>query len=494
MCETHISWVFLVGERAYKLKKRLVLSFLDYGTAERRREMCVEELRLNRRLAPDVYLGVRGVAPAPGGLALCDDSDPRAIDYVVEMRRYDEDRALSATLGRGGLSLSDVAEVARTLAEFHARCEPVRSCDHGAHLIEGEVDRNVEELLGVAEQRGELTRIRALAAFMTAFLTSRSRELDERAARGMIRECHGDLRAEHVVLEQPVCVVDCVEFDRGLRTLDVADDLAFLVMDLAARGGERFAAELVDAYRAAGGDRGDDSLLAFFAVHRALVRAKVLLVRAAQHPAGTATRDQANAQARDLLALAERFSWRARLPLVLVICGVPASGKSHLADALASASALPRISSDLVRKELAGIGSAQAASAEYYSPDFSHATYAELGRRATGMLAEHGGAVVDATFRHRSDRDAFAHACLVAAPVVFVECLAPADVLAERAVRRERSPGHVSDATLPVVMRERSTWEPLGEVPARSHIALRTDRPVGSVAADLIRLLDAVCD
>jgi hypothetical protein len=198
--ETHISWVFLAGERAYKLKKPLVLSFLDYGTPIRRRGMCDEEVRLNRRLAPDLYLGVRGVAPGPGGVELTGQDDPSAIDYVVEMRRYDEDRTLAATLDRGELSRTAVADVARTLAEFHRRGEPARDDPHGAHLVEREVDRNVEELLAVAPPRAERTRIRALAAFMTAFVASRSRELDERAARGMIRECHGDLRAEHVII------------------------------------------------------------------------------------------------------------------------------------------------------------------------------------------------------------------------------------------------------------------------------------------------------
>jgi aminoglycoside phosphotransferase family enzyme/predicted kinase len=488
--ETHISWVFLAGERAYKLKKPLVLPFLDYGTPARRREMCAEEVRLNRRLAPHLYLGVRATVRTPSGVALADAEDPRAIDYVVEMLRYDENRTLAATLDRGELRQPDMAEVARTLARFHAGCESADGDEYGARGVEGGVDRNVEELLEVTEIRSERQQIRSLARFMSAFVGARWEELEARAARGLIRECHGDLRAEHVVLDTPVSVVDCVEFDVTLRTLDVADDLAFLVMDLAALGGERFGARLVDAYRAAGGDSGDDALLAFFAVHRALVRAKVLLVRAAQHPPASAAHGHASAQARDLLGVAERFAWHARLPLAVVICGVPASGKSHLAAALAESARLPHISSDLVRKQLAGIPPTERAGAEHYGDDFSRATYAELGRRAASAVATDGGALVDGTFRRRLDRAAFADAFADAGPLQFIECVAPARVLADRASKRRRDPARVSDATLEIVMRERDAWEPLDEVPAQRHLALRTDRPVESILADRLALLN----
>ena len=488
--ETHISWVFLAGARAYKLKKPLVLPFLDYGTPERRRQMCEEEVRLNRRLAPDVYLGVRGVAASNGGVELTDSEDPRAIDFLVEMRRYDERRTVAAQLERGELTRAQIREVARTLALFHADCAQIDGADHGALRIEREVDRNIEELLGATTLSADRHHVRLLARFMSAFVVSHREDLDARAAQGLVRDCHGDLRAEHVLLESPVKVVDCVEFDPSLRALDVADDLAFLVMDLAALGGERFAKELVEAYRAAGGDCGEDSLLSFFAVHRALVRAKVLLARAAQLPGGSAAHGHISAQARESLALAECYSWGARLPMVIVVCGVPASGKSHLASALAHASRLPLLSSDVVRKRLAGIRPTSTARAEHYSEQFNRATYRELGLQASAEVRRHGGALVDATFRHRRDRQAFAEALAGAAPVLFVECLAPVAVLVDRALRRRRDPGRISDADLDVVLREREQWEPLEEVHAFAHLPLRTDRPLGETVEDLRALLD----
>ena len=172
---------------------------------------------------------------------------------------------------------------------------------------------NFHELLAIVEQRAEVEWVLALERFAHAFVVAHAQMLDARARRGFVREVHGDLRAEHVLLDETLQVVDCIEFDRGLRELDVADDLAFLVMDLAAVGGERFARTLVGAYRDAGGDPGEDRLIAFYAAYRALVRAKVALLRAAQYPASSSEHGHESAAARDLLAVAERFAWRARL-------------------------------------------------------------------------------------------------------------------------------------------------------------------------------------
>ena len=217
-------------------------------------------------------------------------------------------------------------------------------------------------------------------------------------------------RCEHVLLGEMPQVVDCIEFDRGLRALDVAADLAFLVMDLVASGGARFARALLQAYREAGGDPGENQLIAFYASYRALVRAKVALLRAAQHPAGSSAHGHESADARELLRLAEQFAWRARLPLAIVICGAPAAGKSQLAGALAELSRLPHLSSDVTRKRLGGIHPRQRAADAAYSAEFNRLTYSELGRRARSATAACGGVIVDATFRHRADRQAFAEA------------------------------------------------------------------------------------
>lgn len=488
--ETHISWVFLAGDRAYKLKKPVVLDFLDYGTAERRRAMCETEVVLNRRLAPEVYLGVRGVALADGVAKLTAPDDARAVDFVVEMRRYEERDTLASRLQRGELRVVDVEAVARALASFHAGARPVEGLARPLLTVERRFDRNLHELLSGIEQRGEIGRVLALERFAHAFITAHSQELRRRAGGGAVREGHGDLRAEHVIVGERVEIVDCVEFDAALREVDVGDDLAFLAFDLAARGGARFGAELVRAYREAGGDPGPDSLVAFYAAYRALVRAKVALVRASELASGGADHGRESARARDLIAVAERFAWQARLPLLIVVCGVPASGKSHLARALSELSGLRHLSSDVTRKMLGGVSAAERLPARSYGADWNARTYRELGRRANASLTAHGGAVIDATFRHALDRQSFAGALDGSAPRLFVECRAPACVLVKRAAQRERDPQSTSDAGFAVVAREQTRWQPLDEVPADAHLIVRTDRPISHILADVIGAVD----
>ena len=488
--ETHISRLFITPERAFKLKKPLVLDFLDYGTGERRRQMCAEEVRLNARLAPELYLGVKSLVASDGELRLADEAEPAAADYVVEMRRYEEDQTLAAAAGRGDASVVDVSAVGRRLARFHDSCPAVVLEQGGLAVLAG-VQRNLRELLAQLDVCADRDRAFALGGFLDAFVASRAELLDERAGGGRVRDCHGDLRAEHVVMRPQLSVVDCVEFDASLRTLDVADDLAFLVMDLTRLRAGSLSVALVDSYREAGGDCGDDALLAFFAVHRALVRAKVQFVRAAQHPPDSEVQISAMARGRAFLGLAERFAWRARGPGVLVICGVPACGKSYLAREFSRTSGFAVLSADVVRKELAGLDPHERAPAEAYRPEFNRLTYAELGTRAAIQVRHDGGVLVDATFRLREDRDAFRQSAAGALPTVFVECVVPAEVLAARAAARDRDPARVSDATADIVERERRAWARLDEVPADAHVALRTDRRVEAAMADLTAVLDA---
>lgn len=485
--ETHISWLFLTTDRAFKLKKPLVLDFLDYGSRDRRRLMCLEEVRLNARLAPDLYLGVRALVPDGAELAIVGSDHPQAIDYLVEMRRYDEARTLAAVLSTGCHgSAPEAQSLGQTLARFHAACPPARG-EHGAERTRSEIDRNLEELLRQPQTPQDRRAARALAGFMHAFIDRNTAGLNERAAGGRVREGHGDLRAEHVVLSPTLLVVDCVEFDAELRTLDVADDLAFLLMDLARLGADRTARSVVDSYRRAGGDCGPDGLLWFFAVHRTLVRAKVELVRAAQEPTEL---EDAGRRATELLELGWRLAWRARGPLTVVICGVPASGKSRLAAALAARSRMPVLNSDVVRKQLAGLAPDDRGPPEIYGPEFSATTYGELGRRAADLLDDSAVVLVDATFRRGDDRRAFDRSFAGSAPTIFVECTAPTEVLARRAAARDRAGGQVSDATAEVVERERRRWEPLREIAPDMHLLLDTDRDLDAVVADLVARLD----
>ena len=490
--ETHVSWVFLAGERAYKLKKPVVLAFLDYGTARRRLQMCRAEVELNRRSAADIYLGVRSVAERDNGaLELSDADDRRAIDYLVEMRRYDDRATMAGKLARGELDRGDVRDTAAALAGFHARGRPYRPRREEAGRVALRVEENVRELLDALSSTRELARVLALERFLRAFLVANADTFNARARSGHVRDVHGDLRAEHVLLGGQPRLVDCIEFDDELRRIDVAEDLAFLLMDLVAHGGGRYARTLLEDYRDAGGEPGSDSLIAFYACNRALVRSKVELVRAGQSaPRGSAHGRHA-AAARELLGVAERYAWRARGPLAIVLCGLPGAGKSHLAGAIARASGLEVLRSDVTRKRLAGIATSARAPAELYTAAWDRRTYRELGRAAAAALAAGDGCVaVDATFRRRADRDAFREEFAASESLLFVECLAPTAVRIARARSREREPSHCSDANGELVGGATFAWESLEDVEGDAHVTLRSDRAVDKQLEDLAALLD----
>jgi hypothetical protein len=484
--ETHISWVLLAGETAYKLKKPVRLPFVDYGTLERRRALCHEEVRLNRRLAPDVYRGVRAVVPAAeGGFRFADEHDPAAVEYAVEMRRYDEDATLLRRLAVGTAGEAEVSAVGRRLAEFHAAAAIPREPEQTVARLWSMLDENFTSLRALyPTARGRIDCAERLAV---AVQLGRRGELVARAAAGLVRDGHGDLRAEHVVLERGIAVVDCVEFDPGLREQDVGLDLAFLVMDLARRH-ERLAGALVTAYREAGGDPGDDALVRFFAAQRALIRAKVALIRASQVEAADAVRRRGDAA--ELLDVADRLGWSVRLGDLAVVCGVAASGKSTLAGALAERAGATVISSDVVRKRLLGIDPTARAPARAYADDVNSRTYEALGRLAWRLGKAGDRVVVDATFRFAADRRAFAAARGPAQPGVWIECRAPASALADRAAVRATDPQRISDADAGIVGRQIEEWEPLEEIPADRRIVVATDRPAADVVASVAEIFD----
>ncbi|MCW2998747.1 MAG: family ATPase [Solirubrobacterales bacterium] len=487
--ETHASRVRLIGDRAYKRRKAIHFPFLDQSTADARRALALEELRLNQELAPDTYLGVRPVRDGDDGEWILGPRDEAAADgdLVVEMRRFQEADTLARRLEDGRIDVDDLRRLGARLARFHRDVPAVAG--GGVREALARVHRNLEELAEMTGPDLEPCVLWRVTRPLTTYALANAEMLEDRAARGCWREGHGDLRADHVLLDdRGLRIVDRLEFDCGLRVEDVAGDLAFLLTDLEARGAGWAAREVLGAYRQAGGDAGDDRLLAFWSTYRASVSAKVAVLRARQ-PGGEA----ASAVAAQRLALAARLAWRTRRPAVLVVCGPPASGKSTLAGALHRRTGLPVVSSDVVRKELHGVAPTNRAPTETYSAAASVQVYRELGSRAAGALAFHGGVVVDATMGSGPLRAVFSEVLGPSPRTVFVQCQVPAPVAFERARAREDDPEAISDATAAVVARLGASWEPLDEVAAADHLLVRADRDPGPVLDELERWLDEVC-
>lgn len=455
MRRTHLNWVFLAGDRAYKLPRPVRYDFVDQSTAEARRAMCERQVTLNSVLAPGLVLGVRAIVEDGQDYAFAAADDPRAIDHCVEMRRFDESRTLRGLLQSGAMVARDGAAVGARLAAFHARAERVRRPIDYRELV----DRNTEELTPLLADVIPAREQLALQRFFDGFLLGWGDVLNARCDAGLVIDGHGDVRAEHVLLEDDgVHIVDRLEIDE-LRHIDVADELAFLLMDLELIGARNVAEAILDGYTSAGGVRPPSRLLGFFGAYRAQVRAKVALLRRDDDPGAVD-------EARALMRLSRHYAWRARGPLTLLVCGPPASGKSTLAAALARSSGMRVLSSDEVRRTVG----------RDYSPAGRRTVYSELGRLATSERA----VIVDATFGDPGLQQAFASAFADHRDqaVVAVECVAPVLTREARAEIRALRSDSSSDAGPQIARVLGETFVPPSELAGAERVAIDTTVPI----------------
>jgi aminoglycoside phosphotransferase family enzyme/predicted kinase len=483
---THISVVFLAGGFAYKVRKPVALGFLDFSTPERRRHDCEEEVRLNRRLAPSVYRGVVPVTRSGESVAVEGSGD--VVEWAVKMERLPDDATLLSRLRRGELDAAAVEALARTVAAFHARAEGGgRIAAFGRFaVVAGNARENFEQSaaqVGATVSRAAFDRLRAL----TEAALGRLRPLIEaRADRGVPRDTHGDLHLDHVyrLPDRPppadLVIIDCIEFNERFRFADPVADMAFLVMDLAFRGRRDLAAAFADAYFGAAGDDEGRALLPFYVAYRAAVRGKVegFKLAEAEVPEAEKAAALASARAHWLLALGE-LEEPIRRPGLVLVGGLPGTGKSSLARGLAERAGFTVIRSDVVRKELAGLPAHEPSPAalrpSLYSPEWTGRTYAECRRRAEQTLFEGGRVIVDATFGAEAQRQASLEmAAGLAVPAVLLLCRANPAAVRERLAARH---GDASDADWDVYRRAAGAWEEPGPS-TRPHCAeIITDGP-----------------
>jgi uncharacterized protein len=454
LIETHISWVLLAGDLAYKIKKPVRLPFVDYGTLDIRRRFCEEELRLNRRLAPSLYLGVTRITGTHRAPAL--DGPGPVLEYAVRMRRFACGALFGEQLQAGTLASRDVDKLAALLADFHGEAAPAA----GEHFASAERRRGaaLAALAGAgrsasaAEQAQLRAWLEAQAAVLAPLWTARR-------GSGHVRECHGDLHLDNVVrLDDEVAAFDCIEFDPALRCIDVLDDVAFTIMDFSARDRQDFAFRLLNGWLDRTGDHAALPALRFSVVYRALVRAQVELLRGAGH----------DAAARRYLETA--LSWtkpgQARL---FITHGLPGSGKTFHSQRLLEREGAIRLRSDVERKRLFGLGmleDSRGRGLNLYSEAATARTYAHL--LATAKVALRAGypVVLDAAFLRRAERaQARALAGELDARFSIVDCDAPLPVLRERLLERE---GDASEADVSVLERLRTAAEPLAADELRS--------------------------
>jgi len=452
--DTHSAIVFLIGERAYKLKRAVRFDYLDFSTSERRRAMCDAELRLNRRTAPDLYRRLVPVTrESDGSLALGGMGAP--IDWVVEMNRFPQEALLDQRAAAGQLDLELMRPLASTIAEFHAGAE--RRPDQGgkaglAWVIDGNVEGFAEYGRGVLDP----AECRALNDDVRAELDIRGPLLDERRAAGLVRQCHGDLHLRNIVLlDGRPTLFDAIEFNDRIACTDVLYDLAFLLMDLWRRRLPRHSNTVWNGYLVDTDNVSGVSLLPLFLSCRAAVRAKTSATAARLQP-DASRRDELQALAREYLAMAHGFL-RLPRPCLVAIGGFSGTGKSTLALGLApSLGAAPGaivIRSDEIRKRLAGRSPLQRLGPEGYSQEMSERVYATAANRARAALHEGHSVIVDAVFAHPGDRESIERiAAGLSVPFVGIWLDAPEPMLIARVEQRRND---ASDATADVIRMQR---------------------------------------
>lgn len=492
--ETHISWVILTGDLAYKIKKPVDFGFLDFTRLADRRHFCEEELRLNRRLSGDLYQRVVAIGGMPDAPVLDGGGEP--IEYAVQMREFPQSQLLDALQARGALPVAVLEALARRIARFHAET-PAAADGHPqrqpaalrAPMIQN--FRMIRPWLTDADDLRQLDRLEQQLAERYARLEP---VLAQRIRDDRVRECHGDLHLGNIALIDGEAVpFDGIEFNDAFRLIDVASDIAFLVMDLESRGLTGAARRVLNAWLEESGDYGALAVMDFYRAYRALVRAKVNLLRLGQEP-DEARRGPILAEYRRYAALAEHVGQRSS-PFVAITCGVSAVGKSRVALTVVEACGAVRVRSDVERKRMLGgqpLALGDQTDVGIYGAAATVATYDRLLTLAGDILSAGYPVVLDATFLQRSRRaEAAALAAGRALPFRILHCTANEAVIRERLAQRRAAGQDPSDATEAVVRRQLSSGEALDAAERAVTLAVRTDAPDGPDA--LARQLAALC-
>ncbi|HJV93676.1 MAG TPA: AAA family ATPase [Azonexus sp.] len=492
LLETHISYVLLAGSHAYKIKKAVNLGFLDFSTLARRHEFCEEELRLNSRLAPDLYQAVVAITGSPVAPRL--NGPGEAIEYAVQMQRFPQDALLDRQLSEGRLDAAAIDQLADTLADFHGRIAraPPDNPFGTPQAVWAPMAQNFDQLRTLLPDPGHASHLDQLETWSRQRFSQLNRLLVSRSRAGWIRECHGDLHLGNIArVDRELHIFDCIEFSHELRWIDVFSEIAFLVMDLEERGRPDYGQRFLNRYLEATGDYRGLPLLDFYKVYRALVRAKICAIRDQQHPSSGPGPQLADGE-RYLAYAAQAI--QPRQPCLLLMHGVAGSGKTWLAGQLLEELGALRIRSDVERKRLRGLTPAARShsglGSGIYDPATTTATYGQLLELANDILAADYPVVVDAANLQAWQRTAFRQlAATWRVPFVILACTAPSAALLARIAERQATSGEASEADQAVLAHQMQTREALSPEEEACCLHIDTAAPL---PADLHRRLRAI--
>jgi aminoglycoside phosphotransferase family enzyme/predicted kinase len=492
LVETYISYLFLTGRYVYKVKKPMDYGFLDFTTLEKRRHYCRQEVELNRRLSPEVYLGVVEIREQDGQYTI--DGPGQTVEYAVKMLQLPRQQVMNELLRQGKVSEEDIRRLARRIAVFHSHTETSHKITHlgGLEAVRQNVEENfsqTERFVGLCLSSDAFDD---LAAYSRAFLEVKEGLFQRRAQEGRIRDGHGDLHTAQIFLENGISIIDCIEFNDRFRCSDVAEDIAFLAMDLDYYQRPDLSQLFIEAYVQQSGDSGLLELLDFFKSYRAYVRGKVTSFRLDDSALSDEEKRVVLASAQAYFQLARSYTQVFPRPSMVLVVGLTGTGKSTVAQELARRWGLSYISSDITRKTLAGMAPEErrydAFGEGIYSPEFSRRTYDAMFLQAEQCLQDGRSVVLDGTFRSAAERSrALEIAHNAGADAWSVECSLSNAEARRRLEHRTREGTSVSDARWELFHQLQQEWEPVREAPGNRHIRLDTSSSLPETIRQLLR-------
>ena len=480
LIETHISWVLLTGDFAYKIKKPVNFGFLDFSTLEKRHTFCVNELFLNRRLAAAIYLEVVSISGTQNKPVI--NGRGKAFEYAVKMAQFPQSAQLDHMLAAGQLNAEHMDVIAHMVADFHGLIDVANdSTDYGDNnTIYRRVDENFKQIrqhLDIAPYADTLATLQQWSR--SAFETLGS-VFERRKADGFVRECHGDMHLRNLIwLDNRPMAFDCIEFNASLRWIDVMSEAAFLVMDLQSRRQYELANCFLNSYLELTGDYAGLAVLPFYLCYRALVRAKVDTLRFEQKALIDREKEQLRIELESYLHLATGYI-QPSAPRLIIMHGLSASGKSTVSGKLLEKIGAIRIRSDVERKRLFDIELADSAASKIdsgiYSKHSSQKTYAKLVELASVVISAGYSVIIDAAFLKREQRQFFESlAKHLGVSYIILETTAPTELLRQRVAEKRHD---VSDADIAVLEHQISNRQPLYEDETALAISVNTGKPL----------------
>lgn len=480
LVQTHISYIFIAGPRVYKVKKAVDFGFLDFTTLEKRKYYCGEELRLNRRLAPEIYLEVLEISEdGDGNIAAGKGS--KTVDYAVVMATLPEDRMLKRLIAEKNFDPSVLERVARKLADFHRQADTGGKIDEtgGVETVRRNQEENFEQTEKYIDRVIPRWQYDLIRAYIFDFMVRRHDLFRRRVEEHRIRDGHGDLHLEHICLENGIVIFDCIEFNERFRYADAAAEVAFLTMDLDFNGYPGHGRTFTDAYVRYAGDPEMSTLLPFYKCYYAYVRGKVTAFRSDDPAVGPEGRDAAAKTASRYFDLACRYAARLERPTLLIMAGLMGTGKSVLARNIASLTGADVIRTDVLRKEMLRLPPTERHHERYgegiYTEDVTSRTYDRALQLAEEKLRTGGSVIVDASFsREDQRRMALETAARFGVDLHILECICPDDVIRKRLTNRLNDAGEASDGHWEIYESQKRRFDPIADVAERRHIVIDT--------------------